>query len=205
MVASPAVRDLKMVSEADGFEVDLLPLQGLWTEDLYLKLTEHTNRLIEFSEGTIEVLSIPTENHQAMLEWLFDALRAFVGPLGGKVRFAPLRVQIRSRMFREPDIVLLCRADDPRRQNRYWLGADLVVEIVSPDDPERDTKAKRADYAEAGIPEYWIVHPDEATITVLNLDGGAYREHGVFHRGDVATSVLLAGFAVAVDLVLDAS
>jgi hypothetical protein len=30
-------------------------------------------------------------------------------------------------------------ANDPRRQNQYWLGADLVVEIVSPDDPERDT------------------------------------------------------------------
>jgi hypothetical protein len=39
-------------------------------------------------------------------------------------------------------------ANDPRRQNRYWLGADMVVEIISPDNPERDTREKRADYAE---------------------------------------------------------
>ena len=43
-------------------------------------------------------------------------------------------------------------ARDPRAQNAYWLGADLVVEIVSPDDPERDTVVKRSDYASAHIP-----------------------------------------------------
>ena len=40
--------------------------------------------------------------------------------------------------FREPDLLLLCDGDDARYQDRYWLGADLVVEVVSPDRPERD-------------------------------------------------------------------
>src|SRR5690349_24778603 len=110
------------------------------------------------------------------------------------VLFAPLRLQIRADRFREPDILLMRDADDPRRQNRYWLGADLVVEIVSPDNPERDTKEKRADYAEAGIPEYWIVNPEDETITVLRLEEHEYAEYGVFHRGDTATSALLIGF-----------
>jgi len=95
-------------------------------------------------------------------------------------------------------------AHDPRRQNRFWLGADLVVEVVSEDDPERDTKVKRADYASAGIPEYWIVNPLEKTITVLVLEGEMYSEHGVFRRGDRARSKLLEGFVVSVDEVLDA-
>lgn len=88
---------------------------------------------------------------------------------------------------------------DPRRQHRYWPGADLVVEIVSPDNPERDTRVERADYAEAGIPEYWIVHPEAAAITVLTLTDDTYREHGLFRRGKPATSLLLPGFAVDVD------
>lgn len=95
-------------------------------------------------------------------------------------------------------------AHDPRRQNRFWLGADMVVEIISPDNPERDTVTKRADYAEASIPEYWIVHPEEETITVLWLTGEVYVEHGVFRRGQQATSVLLQGFSVDVNAVLDA-
>ncbi len=83
-------------------------------------------------------------------------------------------------------------------------GRWLVVEIMSPDNPERDTEAKRADYAEAGIPKYWIVDPEQETITVLRLEEGVYAEHGVFRRGDPATSASLREFSVSVAGVLDA-
>ena len=96
-------------------------------------------------------------------------------------------------------------ARDPRRQNRFWLGADLVVEIASPEKPKRDLIEKRADYAEAQIPEYWIVNPQNETITVLCLEGSAYTEHGVFGRGVMAMSVLCESFGVSVDEVLAAS
>lgn len=184
--------------------LDLLPLQGLWTEEQYLKLTDHANQLIEFVDGTIEALPMPTRRHQVILALLYELFVAFIRPSGGKVLFAPLRIQIREGAYREPDLLLLRDARDPRNQNRYWLGADLVAEIVSPADPERDTITKRAAYAEAGIPEYWIVDPTSETITVLRLAGDAYGDHGVFGRGAAATSALLAGFAVSVDAVFDA-
>jgi Uma2 family endonuclease len=204
MSLAPDDIDLKLVQSARGLELDLMPLQGLWTEQQYLKLTDQTNHLVEFDDGAIEVLAMPTEEHQAILEYLFLVFRAWIEQLGGKVRFAPLRLQVRAGRFREPDILLVRDARDPRRQNRYWLGADLVVEIVSPDDPERDTVTKRADYAEAGVLEYWIVHPVEATITVLQLAETAYQEYGVFRRGETARSALLEGLRVAVNDVLDA-
>lgn len=190
--------------QGDELVLSLDPLQGHWTEVQYLLLTDQTNRLLEYTDGYIEVLPMPTDNHQAMLEWLFLALKAFIERIGGKVRFAPLRVLVGAGKYREPDILLVRNAQDPRRQNRFWLGADLVVEIVSEDDPERDTSVKRADYAHAGIPEYWIVNPLEQTITVLVLDGKTYAEHGVFGRGARAESKLLAGFSIDVDEVLDA-
>ena len=196
---------LRMTWEEDELVLSLAPLQGRWTAEQYLLLTDQTNRLIEFTDGAIEMLPMPTERHQAILELLFLAFRAFIERHGGKVRFAPLRLQIRADKFREPDILLVRDTDDPRRQNRYWLGADLVVEIVSPDNPDRDIREKRADYAEAGILEYWIVHPEEQTITVLTLEGDTYAEHGVFARGEIAASALLAGFTAPVDSVLDAS
>ena len=129
---------------------------------------------------------------------------AFVQPLGGTVFYAPLRVPVAPGRFREPDLVLVLDVNDPRNQNAFWLGADLVVEIVSPDDMERDTVVKRADDAAAGIPEYWIVNSEEHTITVLKLADGAYSAHGVFGRGETATSALLTGFTISVDAVCDA-
>jgi Uma2 family endonuclease len=196
--------DLKLVREADGLEIDLLPLQGLWTEEQYLLLTDQTNRFIEFTEGYVEVLPMPTRKHQAISRFLFLALLGFIQRLGGTVFYAPLRVRVAPGRFREPDLVLLLDVNDPRNQNAFWLGADLVVEIVSPDHAERDTVMKRADYAAAGIPEYWIVNPKEETITVLQFESNAYLAHGVFHRGDTATSPLLKGFSVSVDAVCDA-
>ena len=91
-----------------------------------------------------------------------------------------------------------------QRSNRFWSGADLVGEVVSPDDPGRDLVRKRQEYARAGIPEYWIVDPMAQHIIVLQLVGSTYREHGVFTRGTQATSALLPGFTVAVDTILDA-
>lgn len=195
---------LRLVT-ADGEPLASLDeMQGLWTAEQYLRLTQSSRRLIEFTSGDLEVLSMPTRKHQAILGLLYVALLMFLRLRGGAVYFAPLRLQLREGKFREPDLLLLLDAQDPRGQNTYWLGADLVLEVVSPDDPGRDTIVKRLDYAEAGIPEYWIVHPEEETITVLWLEQAQYVEHGVFRRGETATSVLLEGFAVVVSEVLDA-
>ena len=183
---------------------DLLPPQGSWSDDSYLWLTDHGNRLVELTDGHIEELPMPTSTHQAVLLCLYDLFRAWLGPRGGVVMVAALRMRIRDGKFREPDLLMLRDRSDPRYQDRYWLGADLVVEVVSPDAPDRDLVEKRADYAEGGIPEYWIADPRDETITVLALDGEAYVEHGVFGRGGAATSPLLEGFAADVSAVFDA-
>jgi Uma2 family endonuclease len=196
--------DLKLVYERNGLSVNLRSLQGLWTEEQYLTLTDNMRQLIEFTDGTLEVLAMPTDKHQVLVLFLYDLLRMYLLQLGGKVLVAPLRLRVRQGKQREPDLLLVRNANDPRRQNRFWLGADMVVEVVSPDDPERDTVVKVADYAEAGIPEYWIVNPEDETITVLALQEAAYVAHGVFGRGEVASSLLLAGFAVEVSAVFDA-
>ena len=148
---------------------------------------------------------MPTKKHQAISRYLFLALLALMRRIGGDVFYAPLRLRIRPRKFREPDLLLVRSADDPRAGNEYWTGADLVVEIVSPDEPDRDHVTKRADYAEAGVPEYWIVDPQAETITVLQLADAGYVEHGIFGRGTTTTSVLFPEFDVSVDAVLDAT
>ena len=183
---------------------DLLPRQGAWTDDAYLWLTDRSRRLVEFTDGRVEELPMPTSTHQAILAFLHVLFRDYLRPRGGIVMFSALRMRIREGKFREPDLLLLRDSSDPRYQDRYWLGADLVVEVVSPDDPQRDLVEKRADYAEGGIPEYWIVDPRDETITVLALRGDAYVEHGVFSRGAAAASPLLEGFTADVSAVFDA-
>lgn len=182
----------------DATVADLSALPRFWTQEQYLTLTNHCHRLIEFTDGRIEVLPMPTRRHQAISRFLFLALVSHVRDTGGDVYYAPLRLRIRDGAFREPDILLVRDAGDPRCRDDYWLGADLALEVVSPDDPDRDVVVKRIDYAEAGIPEYWIVNPIDETVTVLVLVDGEYREHGVFRPGARADSPSLPGFSVSV-------
>jgi Uma2 family endonuclease len=182
---------------------DVLPRQGEWSEEEYLVLTEHRNQLVEYTDGFLEVLPSPTDKHQSILKYLVFVFRPFFESRGGIVQFAPLRLRIREGKFREPDLMLLLLATDPRRQNRFWVGADLALEVVSEDKPDRDLLDKRIDYAEGRVPEYWIVNPQSETITVYRFQNDAYVEAGVYRRGESATSVLQPGFSVAVSGVFD--
>ena len=183
---------------------EVLPPQGGWSDDEYLWLTDRCSRLIEFTDGHVQELPMPTFTHQAVLLALYRLFHDYLKPRGGVAMVAALRMRIREGKFREPDLLLLRDRSDSRCQDRYWLGADVVVEVVSPDDPDRDVVEKRADYAEARIPEYWIVDPRDKTITVLVLEGDAYVERGVYSRGHAAASRLLDGFAADVTAVFDA-
>jgi Uma2 family endonuclease len=181
-------------------------LQGTWTVEQYVRLTDHADRLLEFTDGELELLPMPTDKHQVIIAFLYRLLFPYMDKISGVILFAALRLHIRAGKFREPDLMLLLDANDPRRQNAYWLGADMVIEIVSADDPQRDTIVKRADYAEGRIPEYWIVNPTDETVTVLSLadEGQEYAGERVFRRGEVAISALLPDFSVQVSAIFDA-
>ncbi len=198
MAYSPPIPD--STAEPTWEIAQLFPAQGHWSEEEYLAL--NTNHLIEYSHGQLEVLPMPTQSHQLLVIALFEFLRNFVRSRQlGTVLLAPMRVQLWQGKYREPDILFMRTEHDDRRSDQFWQGADLVMEVVSPDDPRRDLVAKRREYARAGIPEYWIVDPTQRSITVLTLNEQTYALHGEFDEGAVATSVSLDGFTVSVDAV----
>ena len=80
--------------QVDDVLLDVLPRQGCWDDEAYLWVTDHTNRLIELSDGYLEVLPMPTDDHQSILQRLLLAFLALVQPLGGVVQFAPLRLRV---------------------------------------------------------------------------------------------------------------
>ena len=140
---------------------DVLPPQGAWSDEAYLWLTDHSRRLIDVHRrarsGTahadrhppgrprLPARSVPCPYQAA--RWRRDRSSAASAPCASA-----------SGKFREPDLLLLRTARTPAAGIASGLGADLVVEIVEArTDPGRDLIEKRADYAEGGIPEYWIV------------------------------------------------
>lgn len=182
----------------------LFPAQGTWSESEYFAL--ETNRRLEFSHGYLEFLPMPTVLHQRIAAFLYDALRAFIIGLNlGEVLFMGTRVRLWAGKYREPDVLFMSAEHADRITEEYWDGADLVMEVVSAGDEarRRDLTQKREEYAQARIPEYWIVDPELGQITVLTLDDQTYVVHGEFKQGEQATSKLLPGFAVDVSSILN--
>jgi len=185
----------------------LYPVQGAWSEDDYLAIALTQNWLVEYTDGCVEFLPMPTIEHQLIVKFLLICLEAFSGPEKlGVVLFAPLPVKTFPKKFREPDLIFNFAENHAKRKREYYETADLVMEVVSKDraSRQRDYEQKRKDYAEAGIREYWIVDPQDKRITVLALDNAAYVEHGVFTTGQTASSRLLAGFEMDVEAVFAA-
>ena len=182
-----------------------IPDQGSWTEEAFLRA--FPERGYELSKGFVEVLPMPARSHQRISGFLYRSLFNFVDPQNlGEVHFMGMRVRVGADQLREPDVVLLLHENDELQGEQFWLGADIAMEVVSPDEPNRDLKTKRNEYAEAGITEYWIADPRDRTVTVLTLPEGEteYAEAGRYGEGATAASVLLDGFAVNVSDVFSA-
>jgi Uma2 family endonuclease len=99
---------------------------------------------------------------------------------------------------RYPDLVVLREEHIALTQRRLTITMlmpppMLVVEIVSPgkSNQVRDFQRKRAQYAQIGIPEYWLVEPGSQTVMVLYLDATNYSEMGYSDKGTFIGSQLI--------------
>lgn len=85
---------LRLVTPDGEVIADSDMLRGTWNVEQYLRLTNHSRRLIEFTNGALEMLPMPTYKHQLISQLLLLALYGFLRPRGGIVMYAPLRLQI---------------------------------------------------------------------------------------------------------------
>ena len=187
----------------------LFPEQGEWTEGHYFDLPE-SNWFVELSDGRLVMPDMPSDAHQYVVGELFALFRSYVRDRQcGQVRMAPLPARLWPGKVREPDIMFMHRDHADRIEERRWGVPDLVVEVISPrTDDSRGTEdvdrgAKLWEYAQAGVSEYWIVHPVDRTIEVYVSEGEAYRLLAKSSAGEVARSELLEGLEVAVDEVME--
>ena len=145
-----------------------MTVTGLTVADL--EAMPDDGRRYELIGGAIVMTPAPGVDHQRvsrrlqrLLEDAWPAMEIFD---------APIDLDLPGGQRVQPDLVAVERG---RTGPRLALPVGLVVEIVSPGSETNDRVTKRATYAAAGIPAYWLVDPDRDTITCLVLDGADYR------------------------------
>jgi Uma2 family endonuclease len=151
----------------------------------------------ELSYGTLIVTPAPNTRHQALMV----SVAAFLHqrkPSGLRV-LAEAELLVRADVVKRPDVLVV---DEHLVGGQSILGTPLlVVEIHSPATRVLDLTEKRAVYAEAHVPAYWLIDPDAMTLTILELAGDTYVDRAVL-TGDreLAVSVPFAMTIVAASI-----
>lgn len=175
--------------------VSLYPRQGHWSPVDFFTLPN--NRGVELVEGCLEFLPMPSKKHQTVIFRLAMVLAQVLDD--ERVQIAGYNLETIEDTLRQPDV--LATNDASNFEDDRATHADLAIEVVSPgtENRKRDEVKKRDEYAAAGIPEYWIVDPENRSIVVLSLDGDKYVELGCYAVGQTAVSKVIEGFSVVVD------
>lgn len=160
-------------------DVSLSQREASYAVDNLDELPDDGNRY-EIVDGSLLVTPAPGTRHQRVVRRLLVLLDGACRP-GQEVFDAPINFVIGPVDIPQPDLIV---ADREHISDRGVEGtALLVVEVASPRTKTADRTLKRAKYAEAGVPVYWIVDPDEPSLAVLRLVSGSYVDEVVV-RGD---------------------
>ncbi|MCO1581700.1 Uma2 family endonuclease [Crossiella sp. SN42] len=137
----------------------------LLTIEEYLALGEVEHGYTELLEGRLLMSPSPVPDHNVASAELRDQLKPqlpadleVIQDIDIDLEFAPPGGPGSSR---RPDLIVVDR--NARRRVRAEGGMIrasevlVVVEVVSPGSRRTDNVAKRTEYAEAGIPHYWIL------------------------------------------------
>jgi Uma2 family endonuclease len=102
--------------------------------------------------------------------------------------------------------VLFLRREHLERMKRHYIDGppDWVAEVISPGTRQVDEVEKLTEYAQAGVPEYWLVDLEHKTIRVYVLrEGSVYALAATYTAGQAAHAETIEGFSIAVDAVIE--
>jgi Uma2 family endonuclease len=171
-----------LIDEVTGrreMAVEVGVARRLFTREEYHRMAEVgilTERdRVELIRGEIVTKVTQGRRHRAFIDNLNQLLvvrlagRAIVGVQG------PLALTDDTEP--EPDLAILRRRTIPYKEQEAWANDALLLVEVSESSLAYDRSTKLALYAEAGVPEYWIVDCRAEAVEVHRTpQGGGYRD-----------------------------
>src|SRR5438094_7241370 len=153
----------------------------------------------EIVDGEWFVTPSPLSKHQLIVSRIAAALFLYLNahPIG-KLFTAPLDVIFGDYDVLEPDLLFVLNEHRGIIQDWVRGAPDLVIEVLSPSTARQDRGPKLKAYARFGVPECWIVDPDQQAVEVYRLTRQVYELAQTLRDQESVTSPLLPGFALAV-------
>jgi Uma2 family endonuclease len=131
-----------------------------WSRERWEQLPDDGNRY-EVIDGVLYMTTAPSNFHQWIIRQIVRRLFQQIDEPGvGVTLWAPIGLFMPGCDPVQPGIVVIHTAALGIMHDRRIFGIPaLLVEVLSPTNPDTDLRIKRSAYARAGVPEYWIVRP----------------------------------------------
>ncbi|RYG18179.1 Uma2 family endonuclease [bacterium] len=154
----------------------------------------------EWAEGSLVEMEPTSEEHSGESFFLTSVMGAYAEETdAGRVLPDQFAQRLDAETVRVPDVSFFKKDNLGKiKATHSEGGADLIVEIVSPDSRNRDRGEKFYEYERAGVEEYWIVDPERRSAEFYRLEGGVYRPVLPDAEGKVHSSTL-PGFFLRVE------
>lgn len=163
-------------------------------------------------DGSLELINPPAIQHFLITDFLDNLLTAEIKRCDCPwlcLQTSGVRTGRNKSRLTDLSVVTLEQAKELMNASAVFQSPPmLIVEVVSPDSVKRDYRYKRSEYAALEVPEYWIIDPLTAKITVLLLEEGLYEEtvftgnQQIVSQNFPELAIPAAHFVNAADLVL---
>ncbi len=143
-----------------------------WTYSEYARFPDDGNRY-EVIDGEVLVTPAPSPQHQRIAFLLGIRLEQYVEQQQLGLILPEVDLLFVSGQFLRPDLLFVpANARAGITDRGMELAPGLIVEILSPTSGSIDRVKKPRRYADFGVPEYWVVDPEEQVVWVWRLAAG---------------------------------
>lgn len=173
---------------------------GIYSYADYLQWTIEAR--YELIKGKVFKMSpAPSRAHQKLSMNISGQLWNFLRHKSCQVFSAPFDVRLPRKSKNDKDVITVVQPDvcvicDPKKlDDRGCIGApDIVIEILSPGNNDKELRNKYEVYEESGVKEYWIISPQNKTFFRYTLVDDSYQASKLMISGDVIETPILPGF-----------
>lgn len=156
----------------------------------------------ELIDGVVCMSPSPTPSHQNIIVQIAHQIASCLDqhPVGNA--YVELDVHLGKGpkgldLVYRPDIIFLSKQRAEECRDRVVGPPDLVVEIISADSRQYDSRTKKSDYERCGVTEYWLIDPLQRTTTFYQRQGDRFAE--VKPEKGKLTSKAITGFTLDVE------
>jgi Uma2 family endonuclease len=151
----------------------------------WLRMPEVQDATEEVVNGEIRITSPFKINHARIVSRLNSALSRYFHEPEFQVIAAQFGLIIHTKPLtcRVPDVTVFREATVVERDGFVHSAPELIAEVLATEFRPHEREEKIADYACLGVPEVWVISPENRTVEVLYLEGALYQTAAILGEG----------------------